>query len=163
MANVSQSDLEAIVTDLEMEIADLDNLVATGRTAEQLVAQIAPKQLDYINSYLFAMYEPQESPLESQTLTILTWLVTAEVLYLAYRRSVISEKEWPDEWKERAENWLEMIAKGKMGLSSPTRQTNYTPKFDAEPRYFTMRSSDDFARTGMVDLNNLFGGSGDTN
>jgi len=157
MANVSELDINTIVDSLEMELNDLDLLVAVGRTAEQLVSSVAPKLLDYINSFLFALYEPQESPLESQTLTILSWLCIGEVLSLAYRNSVISEKEWSDLWLERANSWLTMIAKGKMGLSSPSRQTNYTPKFDGEPRYFTMRSSDDFTRTGILDLNTLFG------
>lgn len=157
MATISQDDLNNIVDDIEMELSDADLLTATGITMTQLVNRIAPKQLDYINSFLFALYEPQGSPLESQTKTILTWLCIAEVLYFAYRTVEYDEKEWADEWRDRAVEWLKGISSGKMGLSSPTRQTNYTPKFDAEPRYFTLRDSDDFSREGILDLNDLFG------
>lgn len=157
MATVSQDNINDIVDALEMELSDIDYLVALGRTSEQLISTIAPQMLDYINSFLFAMYEAQESPLESQTLTILTWLCIAEVLYLAYRRSVISEKEWADEWHDRAIGWLEMIAKGQMALSSPTRQSNYTPKFDAENRQFCGRDTSGFDNTNIVNTFDLFG------
>jgi len=163
MATVSQDDINDIVSDIEFEVADIDQIVPTGRTLEQMVAVIAPKQLDYINSRLFALYSPQDSPLDSQVLTILKMLTLAEILYFGYRTSVIDEKEWPDQWRNTAVEWLDEIAKGRMGLESPTRQSNYTPKFDGEPRYFTMRSSDDFTRSGITDLNNLFGGCGDSN
>lgn len=144
MATLDNNDLVAIVDSVEFQLEDIDLLVPEGYTLRQLVDKVAPAQLDYINSRLYNVYENQASPLQSQTLTLLTWSCIGEILMLAYRRSAISEKEWADEWANRAEQWIVNLQNGLMGLSAPTKNTGAANHMIGNSRRFAVETIDNF-------------------
>lgn len=138
MAYVSPTEIQDIVDWIEFQAEDASFLTPLGVTMYQVVADNAPLMLDYINMSLANKYALQSSPLNSSVMTILKWATWAEVQYFAYRRSIIEEKKWGDEWMERVDSILNDIVNGKKSLGVPEQKTNASPSMWSEPRQFTI-------------------------
>jgi hypothetical protein len=155
MATVNDTDIQSIEDWISLECDDNSLYTPSGYTLNSLIASIAPKCLDLINSKIGHVYSAFESPLVSEILTILTYLTWAEIQYFAYRKSLISEKTWADVWWERSITWLDAIAEGKMIIPSSAKKTNASPAFYSQPIQFTLDENIVNDNDSAIDLDDI--------
>jgi len=133
---IAAADLAEIATYIETQLDDLDKILPTGKTLEDLVLVLAPSVLDEVNMRLGKQYGAATGDLDDQVVTLVSIGTICNLLNNAYRMLAEDEQIWVEYWCNRFSQLLAALASGEGGLADGEAPTTGI-SCASEPRKLT--------------------------